>query len=269
MLKLLFEPFYTLLQHKAVIKQFVERNIKGRYRGSYLGIFWSFLTPLFMLAVYTFVFSVVFEARWGTNSGNKIEFALVLFCGLIVYNIFSEVLVGSTSIILNNVNLVKKVVFPLEIFPLVLLGTSLFHGAVSIIILTSGILLFMGSFHWTILFVPLVLLPVCFISLGIGWFLASLGVYIRDISQVMGILVTALMFLSPIFYPVTSVPEEIQLFFYFNPISYAVEDLRSIIIWGEYPNWTWLLIGSLIGIVIMYLGYLWFRKTRKGFADVI
>lgn len=261
---------FSIFINRSLIAQFTKREISARYKGSYLGIIWSFVTPLLMLTIYTFVFSVVFQARWGTDGEtSKIEFALVLFAGLIVFNIFAEVISRSPTLITTNVNYVKKVVFPLEILPIVALGSALFHAAISLLILVIGVYIALGVINWTIILFPLVILPLLLVILGITWFLASLGVYIRDIGQVVSVTIPALMFLTPIFYPISSIPEELQFLYYFNPLGYVVEDVRRVLVWGELPHWEWLCYGMVIGIIMMMLGYVWFKKTRKGFADVI
>lgn len=259
----------NLWRYRELIIQFAKRDVTGRYKGSYLGILWSFLTPLFMLLVFTFVFSVVFQARWGVGTGSKIEFALLLFCGLTTYNLFAECINRAPSLVLNNANYVKKVVFPLEILPVAALGSALVQAAISLFILVVGLVVLMGVFNWTLVFIPLVLLPIMLFTLGLSWFLASLGVYLRDIGQIVGVITQALMFLSPIFYPVSAIPEEFRPIFYWNPISYVVEDMRRIMVWGQMPDWNWLLLGTLIGSVVAILGHAWFQKTRKGFADVL
>lgn len=255
--------------NRQLIYQFIKREVVGRYKGSYLGIIWSFLTPLFMLAIYTFVFSMVFQARWNTSSSNKLEFALIIFAGMIAFNIFSEVVVRSPSLIINNANYVKKMVFPLEILTLSVLGASLINALINVCILTIGSVLFLGILHWTVLLVPIVLLPIVLMTLGIGWFLSSIGTYFRDIGQITGLIVSALMFLSPIFYPVTNIPKELQFLYFLNPLSHVVEDMRSVLIFGQMPNWIWVGTGTVIGLLISYIGFLWFEKTRGGFADVL
>lgn len=259
-----------MYSQKSLINQFIKREITGRYKGSYLGILWSFITPLLMLVIYTFVFSVVFKARWGTGADtSKVEFALLLFAGLIVFNIFSEVLVSASSLITSNVNYVKKVIFPLEILSIVSVGSSLFHGAISMIILIFAEIILMGTLHWTLILVPLIILPICLVALGLSWILASLGVYLRDIGQLIGVIVPGLMFLSPIFYPISAIPSELQYLYWINPITYVVEDVRRVVVWGKLPHWDWIVCGILIGITVSVIGLVWFKKTRKGFADVL
>lgn len=258
------------IAYRSLIKQFTKREINERYKGSYLGILWSFITPLLMLTIYTFVFSVVFQARWSTdNETSKVEFALILFTGLIVFNIFSEVISKSPSLITSNSNYVKKVVFPLEILPIVALGSSLFHALISFVILIIGVFIASGMLSWTVILFPIVLLPFILVILGLSWFLSSLGVFIRDVGQLISVAIPALMFLSPIFYPVSSIPEDLRFLYYINPISYVVEDARRVVIWGELPHWEWFGYGMIIGISIAIIGFYWFKKTRKGFADVL
>lgn len=255
--------------NRNLIAQFTKRDVISRYKGSYLGIIWSFLNPLLMLAVYTFVFSEVFQAKWGTGSGNKLEFALLIFCGLVTFNIFGELIGRAPSLIINHGNYVTKVVFPLEILPLAVMGSSLVHSLISFFILITGCLFAFGTLHWTIIFIPLILIPLILLALGIGYFLASLGVYLRDIGQFVGIAIQALMLLSPIFYSVSSLPEKFQTLFSLNPISYVVEDMRQVIIWGTLPHFNWMAIEFIISIFVFWLGYAWFEKTKKGFADVM
>lgn len=259
----------SLWREKQLIGQFVKREIAIRYRGSYLGLLWSFITPFCMLVVYTFVFSVVFQARWGDGDGGKAAFALLLFAGITTFNILSEVLLKAPYVVIGNANYVKKVVFPLEILPVVTLGAALVNAGISLLILLVGVFFVQGAVHWTAVFVPVVLMPLLLFSLGFGWLLASLGVFLRDIGHIIGLGVQALMFLSPIFYPISAIPAELQIIYYINPLSYVVEDMRRIVVNGQLPSWEWLLLGTAVGLVVAVLGYNWFQKTRGGFADVM
>ncbi|TDF96203.1 ABC transporter permease [Paenibacillus piri] len=258
-----------LWENRNIIKHFTKREIVGRYRGSYLGLLWSFLNPVIMLFIYTYFFSVVLNARWDTGSDNKVEFALILFCGITTFNLFSEVVTRSPGLIVNNVNYVKKVVFPLEVLPVIALCSSFVHMIISLTILLVGLIILLGIINWTIIFIPLILIPIVLLTIGLGWFFSSLGVYLRDTSQFIGLGVQALMFLCPIFYPISIIPSNLKFIYSINPISYVVEDMRRVIIWGQYPNWEWLIIGTIIGFIISFLGYAWFQKTRGGFADVL
>jgi len=262
-------PIKHFWRHRNLIKQFTKREVSVKYKGSYLGILWSFMIPACMLIVYTFVFSVVFKAKWSISSDNKVEFALILFCGITVFGLFSEVVAKAPSLVTNQVNYVKKVVFPLEIFPVVLLLSALVNTGISLMILLCGLFFFLGVLHWTIVLVPLILLPIMLISLGVTWFLAALGVYLRDISHIIGVAISALMFLSPIFYSVDSVPQGLRFIYDLNPLSYAIENMRKVMIWGTNPDWLGLLLQLVVSFFVAILGYWWFQRTRSGFADVL
>ena len=259
---------HSLWRNRQLILQMTKREVVGRYKGSVMGLAWSFLNPLFMLVVYTFVFSVIFKSRWGGDE-SKTFFALVLFVGMIVLSLFSEVLNRAPSLILSNVNYVKKVVFPLEILPVIAMGVALFHSLVSLSVLLIAFVLFNGYLHWTVIFTPLVLMPLVVVSLGLAWMLAALGVFLRDVSQTIAIITTVLMFLSPVFYPVTSVPERFRPFIMANPLTFIIEQARDVLIWGHLPNWTGLVIYMAAAIMLAWTGYALFQKTRKGFADVL
>lgn len=261
----------SLWRNRQLIVQMTKREVIGRYKGSAMGLAWSFFNPVFMLAVYTFVFSEIFKSRWGGIGGDdsKTQFAVVLFVGMIVLSLFSEVLNRAPSLILSNVNYVKKVVFPLEILPVIAMGATLFHSLISLGVLLAAFALFNGYLHWTAIFTPLVLLPLVILTLGLAWMLASLGVFLRDVGQTIGILTTVLMFLSPVFYPVTAVPERFRPFIMANPLTFIIEQARAVLIWGQLPNWSGLGIYTLAAAAIAWAGYAWFQKTRKGFADVL
>ncbi len=259
----------VLWHNRWLIRQMIKREIIGRYRGSMLGIAWSFFNPVFMLAVYTFVFSVVFKARWGGGTGDKTEFAILIFSGMIVHGLFGECVSRAPTLILSNVSYVKKVVFPLEILPIVTLGASLFHTLISVSVLLLFYLLTQAHLNWTIVYLPLVILPYLFLILGISWFLAAIGVFLRDVGQTIGILITVLMFFSPVFYPVTALPEEYRPLLFLNPLTFIIEQTREVLIWNRMPDWIGLGIYTIVSILIAWAGYAWFQKTRKGFADVL
>lgn len=224
-----------------------------------------------MLAVYTVVFSEVFNARWGTPTGNesKAQFAIILFAGLIVHGIFSEVLTKSPVLILNNVNYVKKVVFPLEAFPVITLFSSCFQACINTIVLLIAFIIANGEIHWTAILLPLVFLPVMILTLGLSYLISSLGVFLRDLGQFITLLVTVILFLSPVFYPLSAVPQKYQSIILLNPLTFIIEQAREVIIWGHIPDFTGLLIYAAVSLLVLWLSYFWFQKTRKGFADVI
>ena len=260
----------SLWRNRHLIVQMTRRDVVGRYKGSVLGLAWSFLTPILMLAVYTFVFSVVFKARWGTDGDeSKTQFALVLFVGMIVHGLFAEVLNRAPGLILSNVNYVKKVVFPLDVLPVIAMGAALFHASISLAVLLIAFALFNGYLHWTIIFVPVVLLPLVILTLGVAWIFASLGVFLRDVGQTVGIITTMMLFLAPIFYPITALPEEIRPWIMANPLTFIIEEARGVVILGRMPEWTGLGIYTLAATAVAWAGFAWFQKTRKGFADVL
>ncbi len=259
----------SLWQHRGLIRSMVVREVVGRYRGSFMGILWSFFNPVFMLLVYTFVFSVVFKARWNAGSDSKTEFALVLFAGLIVFNLFSECVSRAPGLILSNVNYVKKVVFPLDVLPWISLGSAIFHTTISLLVWLVAYAIFFGLPHLTALWLPLVWLPLVLFVMGVSWCLASLGVFLRDVSQFIGVLITTLMFMSPIFYPAAALPENYRHILYLNPITPAIEMTRDVLYWGKAPDIAMLTVYTVAAMFIAWLGFAWFQKTRKGFADVL
>lgn len=259
----------VIWESRSLILHMVKREVAGRYRGSALGILWAMLTPLLMLAVYTFVFGTVFKARWVEAGATAPEFAILLFSGLILFQLFAEVVNGAPRLIIDNVNYVKKVVFPLEILPVVAVGVALFHGAVSLIVLLAFILAFTGSLAVTALLLPIVWLPLLLFVLGLAWLLASLGVYFRDISQLLNTIVTALLFLSPIFYPSTALPQWLRPYLFLNPLTLPIEQTRDVLIWGRAPDLADFISYAVVTSIVAWLGYLWFQRTRKGFADVL
>lgn len=260
----------SLWRNRQLIAQMTKREVMGRYKGSVMGLAWSFFNPVFMLVVYTFVFSVVFKSRWGVGGEeSKTQFALVLFVGMIVHGLFAEVLNRAPSLILSNVNYVKKVVFPLEILPVIAIGAALFHSSVSVGVLLAAFGLFNGYLHWTAIFTPLVLLPLVIFTLGLAWMLASLGVFLRDVGQTISIFTMVMLFVSPVFYPVTALPEVFRPWLMANPLTFIIEQAREVLIWGHLPNWMGLGGYTLVAVAIAWAGYAWFQKTRKGFADVL
>ncbi len=261
--------FKSLWRNRLLIWQLTQRDIAARYRGSVIGLAWSFINPLLMLLVYTFVFSVVFKARWGVEEESRTDFAILLFAGMIVFGLFAEMINRAPGQIVSNANYVKKVVFPLEILSWVSLGSVLFHSLVSLAVLLLAQLLINLSLPWTVVLFPLVLLPLIFASLGGTWFLAALGVYVRDIGQITTVFTTVLMFMSAVFYPISALPESYQAWLRLNPLVLIITESRKVLILGRLPDWSWLGISLLMGLTIAFAGFWWFQKTRKGFADVL
>jgi lipopolysaccharide transport system permease protein len=259
----------SVWRHRSLLASLVQREVLGRYRGSVLGLAWSFFTPLLMLSVYTFVFGVIFKARWGSGAESRTEFALVLFVGMMVFNLFAECLSRAPSLVLVNPNYVKRVVFPLEVLPWVAVAAALFHLGVSLLVWLVAHLLLLGTPPATALLLPAVMLPLLLFTLGASWLLASLGVYLRDVGQFINILITVLMFLAPVFYPATAVPESLRGWLYANPLTLPIEMARDVLYWGRLPNGGLWLASLAAGGLVAWAGFAWFQKTRKGFADVL
>ncbi|WP_156797141.1 ABC transporter permease [Nitrosomonas sp. Is79A3] len=251
----------------------IKREVIGRYRGSFLGLLWTFVNPILMLAIYTFVFGVVFKIRLDPQNtdiyDDKFAFALLLFTGLILFNLFSECLSRAPGLVLANVNYVKKVIFPLEILPLVSLGSALFHAGISFLVLVIFILVIDHPIHWTLICLPIIILPLLLLVLGLSWMLASIGVYVRDIGQFIGLILTMLLFMSPIFYPASALPESVRDYLFLNPLTFVIEQARAVTLYGQLPDWSGLVIYYMLACIIAWVGLMWFMKTRKGFADVL
>jgi lipopolysaccharide transport system permease protein len=261
----------SLWHHHSLIWELVKRDLSQRYRGSFLGGLWSFIVPFFMLLIYTLVFGIIFKSRWQTDGPETPtgEFALILFAGLSAFNLFSEVANRSPVVIVSMTTYVKKVVFPLEILPVVTVGVALINSLINIALLIVATLIINHSISPALIFLPLAYLPLLLLCLGLGWFLSSLGVFIRDIAQGIGIVVQILFFLTPIVYPVTSVPERLQPVLAANPLTFIVNSFRQAAIWNQPLDWKTLAVWTLVMAVFAILGYAWFMKTRKGFADVL
>lgn len=256
--------------NRYLVFQMIKREISARYRGSFLGLLWSFINPMLMLAIYTYIFSFVFKIRLDHQmSEDKFAFALSLFSGLIIYNLFSECLSQAPTLIQSHVNYVKKIIFPLEILPWTVLGAALFHASISFLILLIFFVMTGQSLHGSIVYLPLILAPLVFLIMGLSWFLAALGVFVHDIGQFINLLMTAALFLSPIFYPVSALPESIQGYLFLNPLTFIIDQTRNVVLYDTPPDWLGLVIYYVIAIMIAQAGLFWFEKTRKGFADVL
>lgn len=262
----------SFVRNRTLIVRMAKREVIARYRGSIIGLTWSFVNPVLLLLVYTFVFSVVFKSRWG-GAGFGTEdtgsFAIVIFAGMIVHALFSECFVRSPLLVTSNSNFVKRVVFPLEVLTWVALGSATFHAMVSLLVLIAAQLLVMGHLSPTVLLLPLVFLPLMLHTLGLSWFFAASGVYFRDLSQVSGFIATVLLFLSPVFYPLSSIPEEYRWAFYLNPLTFVIESTRELLILGQVPSIAKWSAYSIVSVIVAWMGFAWFQKTRRGFADVL
>lgn len=267
-----------LWMRRHLIWQFAMRDLLARYRGSYLGAFWSILNPLLMLVVYTIVFGGLFKRDFGQvqaasglppSQDNQIVFGLILFTGLLVFNIFSECVAKAPRLIVGNSNYVKRVVFPLEILPVSILVSSLINSLIMLGLFFLGSLLFLQRFCMTALLFPLVLIPVIMLSLGLGWFFSSLGVFVRDIDSAIGVAVSALFFMSAIFYSIEDFGVTIEHLLRLNPMANLVDDARRTLILGLPPHWLWWAGMLVLSALVMQAGYIWFMKSKRWFSDVI
>lgn len=247
-----------------------KRDILSRYKGSILGVGWSLFTPLMMLAIYTFIFSVVFKAKWGGDIDQpKSTFAVILFTGMIVFNIFSECFNRSTNLITSNSNYVNKVVFPLNVLPWTILCSAIFHALISLAILILAAFFLLGELHFTIFLLPIIWIPFFLSLVGMMLLLSSIGVYFRDLGQITGVLTTVLMFTSPLFFPLSALPEQLQPFLMLNPLAYFIEITRDVVIWGRVPSFISIAIAYFLSFILFKLGSMCFDRLKKGFADVI
>ena len=269
----LFNPFLaigTLYDNFDLFGQMTKRNIANRYKGAVIGWLWSIIFPLLMLVIYTFVFSEVFKARWSTSGGeSKGAFAVIMLCGLAVFNIFSETVSVCCNIITGNPNYVKKIIFPLEILIFSQVTAILVFDAVWFLILFVGAWLFVNSVSWTMLLLPIVLIPLILFSCGICFFVSSLNVYLKDTQHSVPIMLQILFFLTPLVYPLHAVPEKFQKIISLNPLALIVKQTRDIFIYSRVPELNGYLLTLLLALIVFQLGFFWFGKTKKGFADVL
>lgn len=269
----LLNPFCgieIIIKNRDLLWQLTKRNIMSRYKGSALGVFWSFIQPLMMLCVYTFVFGVVFKARWGVDmGGGKSGFAVIMFCGMAVFNIFGESANGSSNLIIGNPNFVKKVIFPLEVLPLAHVASVSILSLAWFILLFIGAIVFFNSLSWTMLLLPVTLLPVILIACGASFFISSFTVYLRDAGHLVAVITQIMFFMTPIFYPLQAVPEKLRFILQLNPLALIVEQTRRLFLYGNIPDWKICGLALLASIAIFQFGLAWFMKTKKGFADVL
>jgi lipopolysaccharide transport system permease protein len=260
----------SVLAHRDLIYRMVDREFTQRFRGSLLGALWAILTPLLTALVYSFVFGTVFKARWGTApQDSQNSFTVILLTGIIVHAIFAEALGRAPSIVLSNANYVKKVVFPLEILPVVAVCTALVNAVVGMAIVLLLNLILNHTIQPTIVLLPLVLFPYLLFITGLVLFLGATGVYVRDLSQIVGFLITVTLFMTPIFYPISAVPEAFQHVMWLNPLTFIVEQTRGVVLFGSLPDWIGLVVYLVASAVLLSMGFWWFQRTRNGFADVM
>ncbi|WP_038178861.1 ABC transporter permease [Vibrio rhizosphaerae] len=264
-----YKPFSILINHRYIIQSLTKKDIISRYRGSILGIMWSFFNPLLMLGLYTFFFRFVFKARWPNVGDSTADYAVMLFAGLVVHALASDIISKSSGIISRNSNLVKKVVFPIEVLPWVVLMSSLFHMLISMLVLIGFFLISGGTIQWTILFLPVVFIPMAILFMGVSWFISALSAYIKDVEQLIGTVVTFLLFTSTVFFSIDNIPNQLKPLLYINPITQIINDFRRILVYGMSPDFKLLFIYTIAALIIFWGGYNFFMKVRKGFSDIL
>ncbi len=261
---------YFPYHNRSLLWQFARRDVLGRYRGSLLGLAWSFLTPLLMLGVYTFVFVGVFRQSWpGAAQGGGLEFSLQVFAGLLVFNLFAEVAGTAPSLIVDQPNLVKKVIFPVELLAWVTVLSGIFQMLISVFTLLLVLGVARGGLPVTALALPLVLLPFIPLLLGMAWALSAVGVFVRDVGNLMAMIVSLSMFMSPVFYSVKSLSPDLQFWMNLNPLTLIIEQVRAVLLQGQWPDWRALGLYMLLASLFAVIAGTWFQLTRKGFADVL
>lgn len=263
------EMFRGAWKARQLIASLVRRDIQQRYRGSLLGMFWSLVNPLLMLGIYTFVFSSIFRMKWTALSDNPLDFALMLFAGLLLFNFFSECTNRAAPLVVSNPNLVKKMVFPLHIQAWVVVGAAIYQMGVSLCVMLGALLVVKGSIPWTAILLPVVVAPLFLLTLGCVWLISALAVFIRDTGQVVGQVVIMLMFLSPLFYPVEAIPQQFRGLFYANPLTFMIDEARKVLVLGVTPDWQTLLVYGTFSLATAWVGFWFFQRVRPGFSDVL
>lgn len=261
--------FSTGMNHLYLLTQLARRDIASRYQGSAVGLLWAFFSPVLMLLVYTFVFGYVFKARWLGAETDRSFFALNLFAGMLVHGFFAECAIRSPGLLQQHSNFVKRIVFPLWLLPIVPLASALFHTCISFLVLFLAHLAIVQTVHWQLLLLPFLLVPFFIFLLGLVWMLSALGVYLKDLAQIIPIMVTVLMFMSPVFYPAEALPEQIRPIMYMNPLTPAIETLRAVLFEGQLPSLIAYGVALFVSIAFATLGFFIFKRLKVGFADVL
>lgn len=259
-------------RHRELLAAFSRIEFRTRYQGAQLGVLWSVFTPLLTLAVYTFVFSVVFKPVWAGGSGKDggfLGYALILFTGLSAFEVFAGCVNRMPRLLSENVTFIKKVLFPLEILPVSILATSVAESLVSLALVALGVLATTGSLPWTALFAPLAYAPLAMLTLGACWLLAPIGVFLKDLDKMVAVAVQLYFFATPVLYPLEAVPEPYRQLLALNPLHPVVDHLRRTILWGQMPDWTALGIVTAAAAVAMFAGYAFFRAIKRFFPDVV
>jgi len=263
-----WRPLWQLPRRLDLIISLTKRELMARYRGSVLGFLWTLVTPMVMIAIFTIIFAGIFKAKFGTSS-SQWDYALYLFCGLLPWNAFQESVQLSSSTIVARANLVKRVVFPLETLPVSLSLAAVVNQLFGTLVLIVAAAVLRHEIHPTFIYLPLILVPQIIATFGAAWLVASLGVFVRDIVQGVALVLMAWMYLTPIIYPESLVPENYRGVINLNPFTPLVRNYRRIILDGLAPDWQGLAYFLAFAVILFLFGYWWFARTRKNFADVV
>lgn len=268
-LQALRAPFGALLDHRSLTWELAKRDVLGRYREASFGLLWSVISPFLMLLIYTFAFGTVLGARWPEVEAGGASFAIVLFAALIVHGFFAECLAKAPQLVAGQPSFVKRVVFPLDILPWPMVLSAGFHALANLLVFLLLQALLDGGVQATALWFPLVLAPLAFAALAVGWALSALGVYLRDIGQVTPLLSVALLFLSSALVPPTALPEAYRWVFELNPLTFIMEQSRDVLVRGLTPDFAGLALYAAASLLLAVLARLLFGRLRRGFADVL
>lgn len=265
----LWQPAISLVSdHRGLIRSMVRRDLTSRYKGSFMGLAWAIITPAVMIVIFTLIFSGIFNARFGTTGGH-LSFAVYLYCGLLPWIAFSDGVQRSTTSLTENINLVKRVVFPIEALPVNLALSAIIQQLLGTIVLIIAALILEHTVRPTLLVMPLLLIPQVMLTIGLGWLMASLGVFIRDMPQFNQLALSAWMYLTPIFYPEEIIPKKYQWLANLNPMAPLIRSYRRVLLEGRMPDWQGLGLTLGFALICFGLGYWWFERTKKAFADVL
>ena len=265
----LWQPLLKLFtEHRGLIHSMVQRELTNRYKGSFFGIGWAIIAPALMIVIFTIIFSGIFGARFG-NKGGHLSFAVSLFCGLLPWNAFSEGVQRATNSMIENLNLVKRVVFPIEALPVNVALAAIVQQLIGTVVLLIAHLVLERQLHLTVLWLPVLLILQLILTCGLGWLMASLGVFIRDMPQINQLILMAWMYLTPIFFPESNIPAGYQWMINWNPMAPLIRSYRRILLDGEAPDWRGLSLTLSFALACFVVGYWWFHRTKKAFADVL
>ncbi len=261
--------YSAFVKNQYLFLELVKKDIKAKYEGTIFGVLWSILYPLIMLAVYTFVFSEILGVKWGIDIDNNFSFALMLFCGLSLFNMFSEIISKSVNLVASNKNYVKKVLFPIEILPNVITFSALFNCIISYVILLIANLILTGNIYATSIQGIIIIVPFIFYCLGLSYLTSALAVYLKDLVNVIPVLLTIGMYVSPIFFSIDALPEEFRIVIYLNPMTYSIENMRNVILYGKNMDLIYFSISVITALLFYFVGEIIFKRARTGFADLL